>query len=320
MPAHHHDMTDLPRRPAGAPDSSGGQFAPNVRSAADLDLDDDTAAISIEALGLAPGATEHVDGYDLQSPYFEWADIVADEDGSCFRVRAGVALGVRAGLANLLDGHDDSAAEGWLTDHALPIEAWFADEYGVQELSGDDWDFQDAVVVLEGLDPTTGTDELTDLLESRTKAVALHDDADPSSPAGLWPRLTAHLREFDQQVDDAIWAYTNAALWTDGDHIEQRTDGGSWSPDDLDPASRATLEHEVRRFLTVHRESIAQAREAVAGYDGAQIGHDLWLTRNGHGTGFWDRGLGDAGDHLSDAVRGHTVDLSVSKDGALVIE
>lgn len=24
-------------------------------------------------------------------------------------------------------------------------------------------------------------------------------------------------------------------------------------------------------------------------YDPAQVGHDLWLTRNGHGAGFWDR-------------------------------
>jgi hypothetical protein len=24
-------------------------------------------------------------------------------------------------------------------------------------------------------------------------------------------------------------------------------------------------------------------------YDPAQLGHDLWLTRNGHGAGFWDR-------------------------------
>lgn len=24
-------------------------------------------------------------------------------------------------------------------------------------------------------------------------------------------------------------------------------------------------------------------------YDPAQIGHDLWFTRNGHGVGFWDR-------------------------------
>jgi hypothetical protein len=34
------------------------------------------------------------------------------------------------------------------------------------------------------------------------------------------------------------------------------------------------------------------ARKAMPYFDGMipeQAGHDLWLTRNGHGTGFWDR-------------------------------
>lgn len=26
----------------------------------------------------------------------------------------------------------------------------------------------------------------------------------------------------------------------------------------------------------------------LSNYDPAQLGHDLWFTRNGHGTGFWD--------------------------------
>lgn len=34
-----------------------------------------------------------------------------------------------------------------------------------------------------------------------------------------------------------------------------------------------------------------------------QIGHDLWLTRNGHGAGFWDRGLGQLGDSLTTAAK-----------------
>ena len=41
-----------------------------------------------------------------------------------------------------------------------------------------------------------------------------------------------------------------------------------------------------------------------------QAGHDFWLTRNGHGAGFWDRGdlygsnetIGDIGDYLSKQV------------------
>ena len=32
-------------------------------------------------------------------------------------------------------------------------------------------------------------------------------------------------------------------------------------------------------------------------------GHDFALTRNGHGTGFWDRGLGEMGDMLSNECK-----------------
>lgn len=35
----------------------------------------------------------------------------------------------------------------------------------------------------------------------------------------------------------------------------------------------------------------------------AQFGHDYWLTRNGHGAGFWDRGLGEVGDKLSELCK-----------------
>lgn len=30
------------------------------------------------------------------------------------------------------------------------------------------------------------------------------------------------------------------------------------------------------------------------------FGHDFWLTRNYHGAGFWDRGLGDLGNKLTE--------------------
>jgi len=37
----------------------------------------------------------------------------------------------------------------------------------------------------------------------------------------------------------------------------------------------------------------------VSALDPGQLGHDLWLTRNHHGAGFWDRGLGKLGDDLT---------------------
>jgi hypothetical protein len=34
-------------------------------------------------------------------------------------------------------------------------------------------------------------------------------------------------------------------------------------------------------------------------YEAIQAGRDFWFTRNHHGVGFWDRGLGPTGDSLS---------------------
>jgi hypothetical protein len=52
------------------------------------------------------------------------------------------------------------------------------------------------------------------------------------------------------------------------------------------------------------------------GISDEQIGHDIWLTRNHHGAGFWDRGLGDLGDKLTEIA--HSLggsDAYVGDDG-----
>jgi len=36
-----------------------------------------------------------------------------------------------------------------------------------------------------------------------------------------------------------------------------------------------------------------------AGRTMESFGHDFWLTRQGHGAGFWDRGMGDLGNKLT---------------------
>ena len=58
------------------------------------------------------------------------------------------------------------------------------------------------------------------------------------------------------------------------------------------------------------------ARQALAEMDPAQAGTDFWLTREGHGTGFWDRGLDAAGRCLADAARTFgEAGLDVTSDG-----
>ena len=47
-------------------------------------------------------------------------------------------------------------------------------------------------------------------------------------------------------------------------------------------------------------------------------GYDFWLTRNGHGTGFWDRGLGNIGKRLAGrAAECGSADLYVGDDGRI---
>jgi hypothetical protein len=41
------------------------------------------------------------------------------------------------------------------------------------------------------------------------------------------------------------------------------------------------------------------AGDNLNGLDLTGVGHDFILTRNGHGAGFWDRGLGERGELLS---------------------
>ena len=85
-------------------------------------------------------------------------------------------------------------------------------------------------------------------------------------------------------VENILSGYLDAIEFTDccPDSDERRD--ADWSKDGL---SAARLH--VEKFLDVTPSKLLQDIPL------AQIGHDLWLTRNGHGAGFWDRGLGAQG-------------------------
>lgn len=53
----------------------------------------------------------------------------------------------------------------------------------------------------------------------------------------------------------------------------------------------------------------------------SDMGHNFALTRNHHGTGFWDRGLGDLGDKLTTAAHAFgEQNLYVGDDGLLYVD
>ncbi len=102
----------------------------------------------------------------------------------------------------------------------------------------------------------------------------------------------------DTRVDDTTEKYLVTAMWSstdeDGDPLDQ-----NYSVDDLAPEALASARADVASFLEANAELIDQAKELKPGYDDGQVAHDFWLTRNGHGAGFWDRGLGTVGDELT---------------------
>lgn len=86
----------------------------------------------------------------------------------------------------------------------------------------------------------------------------------------------------------------------------------NYRPEDIDLRSLHRMIEDCANFKHWCREALAESK-----LSDEQAGHDLWLTRNGHGAGFWDRGLPAAIDEeLSNAARAMgSVDLYVGDDG-----
>lgn len=76
-------------------------------------------------------------------------------------------------------------------------------------------------------------------------------------------------------------AYIEAIFFTDTGDTDQPESSASLS--DYDKA-KAYLD--CRNFYWAVTETLGVHPGHI---DWSQAGHDLWLTRNGHGTGFWDR-------------------------------
>lgn len=128
-------------------------------------------------------------------------------------------------------------------------------------------------------------------------------DPDHVSPRG--PRAADYLEAFVQ-------GYLECALWSSTD--ESRDDGGdplddNYDTSDIHPDAIATMQADCASFIDGNADDL----ESI---DAEQAGHDFWLTRNGHGAGFWDRGLGALGDRLSKACKPYgSAYLIVGNDG-----
>lgn len=125
------------------------------------------------------------------------------------------------------------------------------------------------------------------------------------------------------EVPDAFTRqYIETALWSSNDNADDS--GGepldkNYSASDLTVDTLRAMIDDSKKFQAENARMLARAyaegKGARGGYDEESAGHDFWLTRNGHGAGFWDRNLPkDVGDALTKASKKFgEFDLSVER-------
>ena len=112
-------------------------------------------------------------------------------------------------------------------------------------------------------------------------------------------------------LDDFLRGYIECALWSSTDQADDQ--GGAplddiYEPADLDHEALDSMRHDCADFMEGCGADLEAYCEQMGTWHGGAdakynamecAGHDFWLTRNGHGAGFWDRGLGELGERLT---------------------
>ena len=83
-----------------------------------------------------------------------------------------------------------------------------------------------------------------------------------------------------QYVTTALWSTNDGSTPDGGDPLDRRYTGT-----DIESRSLARMVADCAAFRDL---VAAELPFVLAECDEADIGHDLWLTRAGHGAGFWD--------------------------------
>jgi hypothetical protein len=106
-----------------------------------------------------------------------------------------------------------------------------------------------------------------------------------------------------------IDSFFEALFWSEGEEFQEL------DSTDLPVAERAEMVNDCLGFLA--EASTLLARTAMT-FESA--GHNFLLTRNGHGAGFWDRGLGDIGDKLTGMAHNYgTIGLELGNNGRVYV-
>lgn len=112
--------------------------------------------------------------------------------------------------------------------------------------------------------------------------------------------------------DDLFAGFVGASLWTgtywsgndddEPEELDQHVEAPDDLPDDVICKMVTVLHDFITRITMLHPHEL---EAYLRTFDSISLGHDFALTREGHGAGFWDRGLGETGDVLTSAAECH---------------
>ena len=115
--------------------------------------------------------------------------------------------------------------------------------------------------------------------------------------------------------DEFASQFIETALWSSTDDEGEPLDN-LYSVEDFTKEALKSLISTAHDFEAVNEDLLEEAYEAT-GQDASQAGHHFWLTKEGHGAGFWDGAWGDYGDRLTDLSRPYGSDYIYAYRGKL---
>lgn len=118
--------------------------------------------------------------------------------------------------------------------------------------------------------------------------------------------------------------YIQAMFFTDASDADDG-DLADATFDELAPESLAKIEADCAKFQHENEPILERAYSAVRkrdiAYTEESAGMDFWYSRNGHGVGYFDRGLGGIGDALHKAAkRWREVHVYRGDDGKVYVD
>lgn len=122
-------------------------------------------------------------------------------------------------------------------------------------------------------------------------------------------------------LEDFVTSYVETALWSSTDDEDEPLDK-NYDPGDLAVETDTWIMEDCKRFIERATPLIEEVERLDWEFPSPiweMAAHDFWLTRNGHGSGFWDGDWpGDIGKLLTEISECFgSYDLYVGDDGLI---